>query len=619
MAQSLLNLAHLYQPLNRNHNAHPTHPSAIPLRSITNSSISSSSSTHISCSLTRQNSHSVNGRRPTNYQPTSWSYNFMQSLQTCNADLVYKDRAQKLEEEVRCMIHNVRAEPLAVLELIDDLERLGLSYRFKEEIKSVLHRFHSLGESILMADKSLYATALRFRLLRQHGYEVSQDVFKEYLVEGEGDPSACIRFNDEKEILSLYEASYLAYEGEEILEKIKALTSKILSKFQENTNPFITHALELPLRRRTHLLEARWYIEAYDQKHDANRELLELAKLNFNMVQSVLQRDLRETARWWKDLELAKNLSFSRDRLMECFFWTVGIIHEPQLASCRKGLTKVASFITVIDDVYDAYGTLEELEQFTDAVERWDINAVRDLPEYMKLCFLALYNTVNEMGYDILKEQGENVIPYLAKAWADLFKAFLQEAKWSHNKTMPSFQDYMENGWRSVSGTAILVHAYFLLGQTLSTQQLDYLINYNQLLSCSSSIFRLCNDLATSSAELARGESVNAISCYMFETGASEEQARQHISKLIDEAWKKLNKECNEQTIFAKPFLEAAINLARISQCTYHEGDSHGAPDAKSQTRVLSLIVQPISIEEQGTDYTISRTPNFTSHSRQLL
>jgi len=67
---------------------------------------------------------------------------------------------------------------------------------------------------------------------------------------------------------------------------------------------------------------------------------------------------------------LASKLSFSRDRLMECFFWAVGMIFEPQLSDLRKGLTKVSCLITTIDDVYDVYGTLEELELFTAAVER---------------------------------------------------------------------------------------------------------------------------------------------------------------------------------------------------------------------------------------------------------
>ncbi|KAF7805839.1 tricyclene synthase TPS4, chloroplastic-like [Senna tora] len=67
---------------------------------------------------------------------------------------------------------------------------------------------------------------------------------------------------------------------------------------------------------------------------------------------------------------LAAKLSFSRDRLMECFFWTVGMVFEPQFSELRKSLTKVTCFITIIDDVYDVYGTLDELHLFTAAVQR---------------------------------------------------------------------------------------------------------------------------------------------------------------------------------------------------------------------------------------------------------
>ena len=47
---------------------------------------------------------------------------------------------------------------------------------------------------------------------------------------------------------------------------------------------------------------------------------------------------------------------------------------------------------------------------------RWDLDAMKDLPEYMKLCFLALYNTINDLAYDTLKDKGEIIIPQLKKA-----------------------------------------------------------------------------------------------------------------------------------------------------------------------------------------------------------
>ena len=67
---------------------------------------------------------------------------------------------------------------------------------------------------------------------------------------------------------------------------------------------------------------------------------------------------------------LLKKLSFARDRLMESFFWALGMVPEPQFSNCRKSLTRIVKLITILDDVYDAYGTVDELEQFTDAIER---------------------------------------------------------------------------------------------------------------------------------------------------------------------------------------------------------------------------------------------------------
>ena len=45
---------------------------------------------------------------------------------------------------------------------------------------------------------------------------------------------------------------------------------------------------------------------------------------------------------------------------------------EPKYLSARRILTKIISMTSVIDDIYDAYGTLEELKHFTEAIERFE-------------------------------------------------------------------------------------------------------------------------------------------------------------------------------------------------------------------------------------------------------
>ncbi|KAK3188180.1 hypothetical protein Dsin_027741 [Dipteronia sinensis] len=127
-----------------------------------------------------------------------------------------------------------------------------------------------------------------------------------------------------------------------------------------------------------------------------NQILFELAKLNFNMVQATLQNDLREISRWWRNLGLIENLNFTRDRLVESFVCVVGLAFQPELSNFRKWLTKVIVLIVLLDDIYDNYGSLEELDDFTNAVDR--VLAVRSF-------FSIMNEPTEEMAYFLYKNQ----------------------------------------------------------------------------------------------------------------------------------------------------------------------------------------------------------------------
>ena len=66
---------------------------------------------------------------------------------------------------------------LEQLELIDDLQKLGISHHFELEIKDILTDLHHKNEKHLWdcdKEEDLHATALEFRLLRQHGFKISE-------------------------------------------------------------------------------------------------------------------------------------------------------------------------------------------------------------------------------------------------------------------------------------------------------------------------------------------------------------------------------------------------------------------------------------------------------------
>ncbi|WOG85182.1 hypothetical protein DCAR_0104370 [Daucus carota subsp. sativus] len=98
--------------------------------------------------------------------------------------------------------------------------------------------------------------------------------------------------------------------------------------------------------------------------------ILEFAKLDFNIRQALYQEELKELSSWWTRLDMGKKLPFARDRLVASYLWGMVASSDPQHRSCREAMAKSVELIGVYDDVYDVYGTLEELELFTNVVQR---------------------------------------------------------------------------------------------------------------------------------------------------------------------------------------------------------------------------------------------------------
>ncbi|XP_058114086.1 alpha-terpineol synthase, chloroplastic-like isoform X2 [Magnolia sinica] len=473
---------------------------------------------HIRCAVANEAVEPTIIRRNANYSPSIFNYDFVQSLKSKYLGDKCIGHIEQLTEKARCLLGEA-TEPFARLELIDVLQRLGLAYLFESEIREALDAI-SNGENEVKIDKDLNDTALHFRVFRQYGFEVSQDVFNSFM-DDKHSFKACLS-EDIKGMLSLYEASHLGFIGETVLDEAKVFTTKHLKQIKETMDPHLAkqvqHALELPMHYMIPRLYTRWYIEeVYEKEKNMKPFLLELATLDYNRLQALYQGNIREMSRWWKELGTMEKLPFIRDRVVECFVFALGVAFHPQYQYSRNEVTKVNQLITMIDDVYDLYGTLDEIKLFTDAVERWDTDAIEDLPEYMKICYMVLFNTINSLGYDTLRDQGVNIIPCLRK-----------------------------------------LH------------------------------------------EIARGDVLKVVESYMHEAGVSEAVARKHVRGMIDETWKKLNKECVGHSPFPRPFIDGAIGFAQVAECVYQFGDGFGCPHdgARARGRVIALLVDPIPLKE---------------------
>ncbi|XP_026423934.1 exo-alpha-bergamotene synthase-like isoform X1 [Papaver somniferum] len=539
------------------------------------------------------------------YQPAIWDKHFVESVPKTNYVVVIHKTdteflVKNIKQQVKGLLKN-EVKPLAKLELIEAIQRLGMSYLIEEDILKILESMYH-DDAHKMKD-NLYATSLVFRLLRQHGFHESQDIFSEFR-HGEGGFKETI-IHDIKGMLNLFEAAHLLSEGEIILSEAILFTRKYLLENGSNKNKNINvnlakqvdRSLETPFHWRVQRSETRFYIETYESQKDMNPRLLELAKVNYNMVQAQHKMELMHVSRWWNDMGIAKELYFARDRLVECFLSNIGACWEPRYGRCREWVTKIMSFALVIDDIYDSYGSLEELDLFTCAIDRWDSKAVENLPYYMKRCFLALFNTVNEMAFEILSEKQFDILPHLTNSLANSVKAMLTEAKWCHNGYVPTSVEYQHNGSVSSVGYVFLMAAYFTTNRNISDDVLQAFENNHPLIYYSCLLCRLSNDLATSSAEIKRGEVASSIYCYMQETNVSEEDAREHVKSLIHETFKGMNRYLYVSSPFDRSFVNIVLNFARTTLLMYQYGDGIGAEHSKSIEHVLSMIVNPIHID----------------------
>ncbi|WKA02030.1 hypothetical protein VitviT2T_020271 [Vitis vinifera] len=114
--------------------------------------------------------------RTANYQAPIWDYDYVQSLRSDYRGKTCIGRFDTLTREVKMMLGKVE-KPLDQLELIDLSQRLGISYQFEDEIKRLLNSIYcNYNMDDEWKKENLHATALEFRILRQHGYCIPQGV-----------------------------------------------------------------------------------------------------------------------------------------------------------------------------------------------------------------------------------------------------------------------------------------------------------------------------------------------------------------------------------------------------------------------------------------------------------
>ncbi|XP_050288838.1 (3S,6E)-nerolidol synthase 1-like [Quercus robur] len=510
-----------------------------------------------------------------------------------DADKIHSQHAQKLKE-VKHVLNKAGEDPLEGLYMIDAIQRLGIDYHFQEEIETILQRQNMISSAYGYNEinNQPYETALRFRLLRQDGYYVSSALFNNFKDKERKFKSSLV--GDIKGLIGLYEASQLSIEGEDILDEAGEFSRQYLTEWATHLDHQQAILITDTLKNPHHKSQARFTTKNIQTNIQGTNEWInvvqELAQIDSNMVHEIHQKEIHQILKWWKDLGLANELKFARDQPLKWYMWPMACLTDPILSEQRVELTKPLALLYIIDDIFDVRGTLDELKHFTEVVNRWELDAAEQLPDYMKICFKALYDITNEICYKVYKKHGWNPLESLKKTWARLCNAFLIEAQWLAHGIFPKTEEYLKNALISTGVHMVLVHTFFFLGQGITNETVDLLDDVPGIISSTAKILRLWDDLGSAKDENQDGRDGSYLKCYMKEhCGSSIKDTREHIISMISDEWKCLNKECLYSYPFPASFKNVSLNAARMIPLMYNYDDNHRLPSLEEHMKSLLI------------------------------
>ncbi|RVW31534.1 Valencene synthase [Vitis vinifera] len=328
--------------------------------------------------------------------------------------------------------------------------------------------------------------------------------------------------NDACGLLGLYEAAHLRVREEDILDEALAFTTTHLKSMVELLEyPLaaqVTHALYRPIRKGLERLEARPYMSIYQDEASHSKALLKLAKLDFNLLQSLYKKQLSNISRWWKDLDFSSRIQ-----------------------------TKILALITIIDDMFDAYGTLEELELFTEAIGRWDVNSIYQLPEYMKPCYQAVLDAYKEI--EQMENKEDHIVFTMQKRQS--VRAYFNEAKWLHEDYVPTIEEYLSVAQVTSEVTLFTVICFVGMGRMATKEVFEWVWNDPKIVGASSKVMRLMDDMASHKSSMHTKE----------------------LNKQVENAWKDVNQGCLRPPAIPMPLLTRVLNFARTGDFMYKGRD----------------------------------------------
>ncbi|KAI3688489.1 hypothetical protein L2E82_46104 [Cichorium intybus] len=242
------------------------------------------------------------------------------------------------------------------------------------------------------------------------------------------------------------------------------------------------------------------------------------------------------TSEWVVDNRLYE-LNFVRHRPAYCYFSAAATFSSPELSDARISWAKNSFLTVILDDFFDVEGSMDELVNLVQCVEKWYVNVDDDCcSEKVRIIFLALKDLVKWIGDRAAKHQDRSVTSHLIAIWLDLIRRELREAVWSRDKLVPTMDEYIENGYVTVALGPIVLPTLYFLGLKLSEEVVNS-SEYQSMFELMSTQGRLLNDIQTYKREFEEGN-LNAITLHRGGKEEAIEELKNVINEKREQLWR---------------------------------------------------------------------------------
>ncbi|KAF3614573.1 putative nitrate transporter 1.4-like [Capsicum annuum] len=235
-------------------------------------------------------------------------------------------------------------------------------------------------------------------------------------------------------------------------------------------------------------------------------------------------------------------------------------------------MTKVLQMASFIDDTFDAYGIFDELVSFTDAIQRWDTNAIDSVPPYLRHAYQVLLGIYDEMEQVLAKECKLDRVYYAKYEMKKLVRAYFKEAQWLNADYTPRYEEHMENALATSAYLMASITCLVGIEKFISRETFEWLKNDPLIVRAASLISKAMDDVVGYEKEITNG-------------------------------WKDINKEFLRPTEVPMFVLERVLNFARVMDMSYKNEDGYTNSKAPPSSILgLSNTNDPNSAQAQTGD-----------------